>query len=1002
MPRIITIALIALTSSRALVASGDDVRRVPLSPAEALAAFVTADDVRIELAAAEPDVVDPVEIRFDEYGRMWVVELRDYPQGPAAGQPPESRIRVLEDRDGDGRYETAHTVAKALPMPTGIQLWRGGLIITLAGRVAYLPDVDQYLESPAGASDLETWLEGFTAQNEQLRANHPRLAPDGYIYIANGLRGGEVFDRREGGLPEPLTLGSRDLRFHPFAPGIELCSGPGQFGQTFDLFGRRFLCSNRNPLMHVVLDERYLARNPQATIPATLHDVSPPAERSRVYPLTSAWTTSNLHAHQFTAACGLHLYSGFALPARFNGAAFVCEPTGNLVRCELMEPDGATFRSQPERDGVEWLASHDEWFRPVNIATGPGGALYIVDMHRAVIEHPDFMPEELRTRRDLLFGRDAGRIYRVVARPSPGCNRLQVFSQDGREVLESSITAMLSFPSGWHLQTAFRLLYERKTLDSPEQLVAAAQELPVTVARARALWLLSALGKIDEATALAALADPDPRVQEVAVQVAEPLLAGSSALRAALIELAAAESPRLRFQVALALGGLGGDEVVSALHGIVRRDVGDVWLRRAVATARPELVAPLAARVVEEVLATADATSAELALVGELAEQVASGADAAATNRLLASIAAGAPDIASSYLQSQTLALAAVARGLRRSGSSLVKRQAALRESGADFVESLEHIISQAAETAADENAPSERRQTAIELLTHATLETGGRVLLQLALGDAPVALRRRAMAALSPFAQVEVATTLIEHFDAQTPALRRAILDVLLLRASGCAHLLDAIESGEIPASEIDPLRADRLRKHRDEEIRGRAFELLARATAAQRAEVVASYRDCLQLPADPLRGRELFRRQCAACHRVAGIGVDVAPDISDSRVKKPEQLLTDILDPNRAIDANYTSYTVVTVDGRALVGVLAAETAASVTLRQAEGKQVVLLREEIDELRAGGVSLMPEGLERELSPQAMADLIAFVKHWRYLDGNIPLDEAATPGAQR
>ncbi|HMC12150.1 MAG TPA: PVC-type heme-binding CxxCH protein, partial [Pirellulaceae bacterium] len=195
----------------------------PLSPADAQKAFVLADSsLRIELAAAEPEVVDPVAIRFDEDGRMWVVEMRDYPLGNPAGGEPLSRIRVLEDRDGDGRFETATTFAEKLLFVTGLQPWKGGVFVTLSGRLAYMKDTDG-----DGRADVdETWFEGFAELNTQLRANHPRLALDNWIYVANGLRGGKVVNRKLNET-EPINISGMDFRFHPLTGACEAVSGNG-------------------------------------------------------------------------------------------------------------------------------------------------------------------------------------------------------------------------------------------------------------------------------------------------------------------------------------------------------------------------------------------------------------------------------------------------------------------------------------------------------------------------------------------------------------------------------------------------------------------------------------------------------------------------------------------------------------------------------------------------------------------------------------------------------
>jgi putative heme-binding domain-containing protein len=220
---------------------------------------------------------------------------------------------------------------------------------------------------------------------------------------------------------------------------------------------------------------------------------------------------------------------------------------------------------------------------------------------------------------------------------------------------------------------------------------------------------------------------------------------------------------------------------------------------------------------------------------------------------------------------------------------------------------------------------------------------------------------------------------------------VRRAMLDGLLANPQRVALLLDDIAAGKIRAAELDPLQAGRLLKHPDAGLRARAAELLAAATPADRAKALAEYRAALDLKADPLRGKEIFKKTCTTCHRIGELGVDVAPSIADSRTKTQEQLLIDILQPSKAIDNNYVSYSVITADGQSLVGIIAAETASSVTLKMPDNKVVSLLREEIEDIRSNGISLMPDGLERGLSRQDMADLISFIKNWRYLESDVP-----------
>jgi putative membrane-bound dehydrogenase-like protein len=955
-----------------------------LAPQEALRHFQLDAGLRIELAAAEPQVVDPVSVRFDEHGRMWVVEMRDYPHGPAEGQSPQSRIRVLEDREGDGYYETASTFADKLLFATGVQPWKGGAIVTLAGRVAYMKDTDG-----DGRADLdETWFTGFAQQNSQLRANHPTFGLDNHIYIANGLRGGTVVDVRRPEAKE-VSINQMDFRFDPRGTHYEAVSGVGQFGLSLDDYGNRFIVSNRNPVKHVVLEDRYIKRNPFLAVPAVSHDVAAAGEQSRVFPLTRAWTTSTLHAGQFTAACGVHIYCGDTLPDEYRLSTFTCEPTGNLVHREVMRPKGATFESQPAQEGREFLASPDEWFRPVNLKLGPDGALYVVDMYRAVIEHPDFVPDELKKRPDLRYGDDRGRIYRIRAAET----RPKAHPAKLADLSSAELVALLEHPNAWQRETAQRLLIERKEKSAQPALEALVHKAQRPQGKVHALWTLAGLNGLTQETLLAALADPHSRVQEQAVLLSEHWLPAHSALRERVTQIAAQDKldGRLRFQLALSMGYFPADEAIGPLGDLAVAGAEDEWTRRAVASSVPQQPGALLTAVLSRPLWTSrEPTRGQQLLVQELAALVGARRDVQEIGSVLAELTrlSGGP----ATQRTQRGVLLGISQALARRGSSLQEQLKKLPSTEANLKQHVDRLFEHAAALAVDASADIASRQQSIELLAYASFDQAGPVLTRLFEQDPQQELRLKAIDALAVHRDESIAGLLLVNFASQTPALRRAVLDAVIGPPERASALLDEIEAKRIAASELDRVRADRLGKHGNAKIRQRAVKLLAEALPADRQKVLADYQDVLKLASDANRGREVFQKNCSTCHRIAGVGVDVAPDIADSRTKKPEQLLVDILQPNRAIDANFVNYVVVTADGRTLTGIVTSDTASSLTLKQPEAKVVTLLRQDIEELRSTGLSLMPEGLEKNIDKQQMADLIAFIKNWRYLDGRTPL----------
>jgi putative membrane-bound dehydrogenase-like protein len=392
----------------------------PLTPTDALKAFEAAPGLRVELVAAEPLVASPCAIAFDSKGRLFVAENRGYPIGPKEGEKPAGVIAMLEDTDNDGQMDKRTVFADGLTFPNGVLPWSGGLIVTCAPDVLFLKDNN----GDGVADERRVLLTGFaTTGSTQLRVNAPTIGPDGLIYLAAGLSGGTVTcpDHPE----RPALKMTSDIRFHPKTLEVELVDGKSQYGMSFDIFGNRFICMNRVPVQHVVFDSKWLKRNPRLAFSETVQDcnerdafngINGGHDGVRLFPVSSNITTADGHAGSFSAACGVKVWQGKSLlTPEYANTVLSCDPTGNLIHADRLTPKGATFAATPAFADREMLASRDDWFRPVYLAKGPEGALYVADMYRKVIEHPDYLPEEVRKHTDFESGKNLGRIWRVRA-----------------------------------------------------------------------------------------------------------------------------------------------------------------------------------------------------------------------------------------------------------------------------------------------------------------------------------------------------------------------------------------------------------------------------------------------------------------------------------------------------------------------------------------------------------------------------------------------------------
>jgi putative membrane-bound dehydrogenase-like protein len=973
-------------------------RIAPKEPGEAAKTFQVRDGFHLDLLAAEPLTTGPVAMEYDEDGRAYVVEMCDYPYTDRTTDKPFTerttdlplgRVRLLEDTDGDGRLDRSTIFADNLSWPTGLALWKGGVYVAGTPELVYLKDTD----GDRRADVRRVVFSGFSKFNVQAVVNNLRWGLDHRIYGAGGGNGGTI--RRGPGLsdPHPVKMTAQDFRFEPNRERLDLISGGARFGQAFDDWGNRFVCNIRNPIRHAVIDDKYFARNPLLPVTSPLHDVADAGDTLPIYRISrpEPWRVLNARrlaadpaspsprsetvaAGYVTSACGITLYRGTAYPPGYYGQAFLGEVAANVIHRQRLEPQGMTFRSTRIDSNAEFVASTDNWFRPVNFTNAPDGTLHVLDMYRETIEHPWSIPDDIKQRLDLESGRDRGRIYRLApagfAPPKPP--RL-------RSAGVAELMAALGNANAWWRDTAHRLIFERqdRAFVAPLKAVLRSRNAepgtgpPVAaLARLHALWSLHGLGALDDDDLAVALDDPSPGVRAHAIGLAEPRLPSVPGLRERVFGLAGDSNLRVRAQAALSLGNLDDDRASNALATVAQRDPADDWIRLAVLSAKPDRAASVlvilcrADRAPEATVRALAVIVGARAVDGELRQTLESAGQ----------IVGHSPESANRMRREVIVGLS---EGLARRQTTL---EAVTRRIDPSALSWIGKLVAEAATLAGDARAATNERVQAVTLVGLGRYDHARRVLAGLLDPTHPQEVQLAAVRALARHAGTEVPADLIAAARGATPLVRAELIDQLLSRREWISPLLDAIERRAIAASEVPLNRRTVLVRNADSAIKARALRLFVRESPGARGEVVARYRAAFALPSDRERGHAVAKRVCFNCHRLGTEGSDVGPALETIKHRSPEEILLHVFDPNREVTPGYLEYVIERKDGRVTSGAIAAESASSITLRREAGRGETILRTEIAALASTGKSVMPEGLESQVSIQEMADLLAFL----------------------
>jgi len=943
------------------------------SPNEALKTFETAGGFHMELVACEPIVVDPVAAEFDENGQLYVCEMRDYPYKPKPGEKPLGTIRLLRDKDGDGVFDESHIFADGMLWAGGVAPWKGGVFVAAPPDIWYLKDTDGDFTADVRIKVFT----GFGLKNQQSIMNNLRFGLDHKIYGSTSYNGGVVHRGDESDLPG-ITVSGHDFKFDPNTYCLETITGTIQFGNTFDDWGNRFLCSQAQPLLHVVLPQHYLARNPFLTVPTAINDIAKasvpvyrtsPIEHWRQIRSNRLATYTLRNPAKFgvsqnviDAAAGVTIYRGAAYPKSFYGNVFVGEAQHNLVHRRTLVPDGVSFTSERADEDTEFVRSSDNWFRPVNFINAPDGTLYVLDMSREIVESNN-IPLDVAKYLDLKNGRTQGRIYRIAP---PGFHFPTPPHLESANAAE--LVSMLENPNGWWRDTAHRLIFERQDKSCVGALRSLLLKSDKPESRVLALSSLEGLNSLSDDDVIEALSDNSARVREHAVRLAEPRLETAAEVSDKVLSLATDSDPRVCLQLAFTLGKASDHRAIPVLAALSKRYANDQWVRTAVLSS----VASTSALLFDELFKDEQfvETPAGIELLAQLAHIVGARGDSSEIARVIQTLVVHNPG--NNTHRSNVLVLG-LGKGLKESDASFPDES----NSTAKTRKFISALFADAERSALNPDIRMNERIEAIKLVGCLDVATAEPTLRKLLRPGQPKEVQLTTLDVFSDYKDERIGGWVIEGWDTYLPAVRTRAIRLLLSRDEWAKAYLNAVENKQASAAEIDPTARIQLLQHHDSSIRDLAKKLFS---VSPRETVVADYRSVLQHLGDRSRGELIYKRECSGCHRVRDMGYEVGPDLASAPSRNPDALITNILDPNRTVDPAFLQYIVIDKSGRTVTGKIVSETANSVTLTPGKGVEETVLRSNIDEMTSTGKSLMPEGFEKTISKEEMADVVAFL----------------------
>ncbi|MFT4566151.1 MAG: putative membrane-bound dehydrogenase-like protein [Saprospiraceae bacterium] len=937
----------------------------------------------MQLIASEPLIKDPVDLEFDEHGDAYVLEMPGYPF-----EEQESRVIVLKDDNGDGIYDNSIVYAENLELASSLMPYKQGILIAAPPYLLYLKDTD----GDHKADKRDTIMSGFSTGNLQHNFNGLTYGIDNWIYIANGGNSGSPY--WWGDTTNVIDLREDDIRINiekRIVERVGVSSGGYELG--IDEYGRIYETHNLKHISQLIFPMRY-ARNLSLSPRYALSNVSDHEENglSRIYPIGEQESRVN-HPEQsgyFSGSCGITYYGGGELGKAYDQSIWVADVVLNLIHVDKLSPNGAGFKASRVLEKRDFLVSSDRSFRPVNMTVGPDGSMFVLDMHREVIEHPEWIPDDIEKTLDLEAGKENGRIYKITR---DGSQTSFDFKQ--YDALEGLIK-QLAHQNQWVRNTAHRVLLDRDLTKEDINLITEAAQGENAYARLHSMWILAASNSTSSELIIDKLQDSDAGIRENALIIAESRVNESDGIIASCIALLTDSNQRVRMQAALTLSTISietfNQHRENLLVGLIRSSKLEIdqWNAQAISLAGKEITSDIFEAIIDDnerpVIRTLLTSLATIGAKDEL--DVLRILRSLASSQINTELKAEIIDAISKHLPSKSrnlnqvtpikqleeendLGLLAALAGLRKKLS--------LSPSSQFMSKSKVAIIQVTDRSRSDELRL--KQMSLLELLPYASKSD---LLYSLLSNKESLKLQEQALMQLSDSSHPEIGRKLVGKWQELGPQSRRTASDILLYKQAHHDALLTGLENGTINIGEMNfdlERRRTLLWWTDDERTKKRAEALFSDSGVVNRKEAIENMKEALSLTGSLSKGTEVFNQLCAQCHIYGSSGTDAGPILTEINRKSKESLIHDILDPNAAVDTKYINHRLETNDGTLHIGMVDIETDVDITIKKMGGSSVTVAKEDMKSFTSLGTSMMLEGLEANMSHQDMADLLAFLQ---------------------